>query len=89
MPTSNPLHVSPLAGREARIAAAATYARLFCREAERALKNEKNQMVRAAAHLVRAIETIEDSEPQCKHGDFYQHEVTGECVHPDCTKEMK
>ena len=68
-----------------RLEAALSWAHIFIREGRRRLEGHPNQLPRAAAQLYFAIEQI-DGKPQqpCGHDDFYRHEKTGECVHPDC-----
>jgi hypothetical protein len=75
--------ITSLTGRNARIAVAATWAKLFVHEAENALKGSAHELSRAAAQTVMAIEAIGPKLP-CDHDDFYRHERTGVCVHPDC-----
>lgn len=86
---------SPLAsdGRERleRISVAQTWARLFLRESDRALRCLTHQMERAAAQTVCAIESIDPvltiEGKKCGHGDFFQHAKTKVCVHPDCAPQ--
>ena len=68
--------------RVVRLEAAISWAHIFVLQARSALDGHVNQLPRAAAQLYFAIEQI-DGKP-CEHGDFYRHEKTGECVHPDC-----
>ena len=71
--------------RVGRLEAALSWAHIFILQARYALEGHPNQLPRAAAQLYFAIEQI-DGKPQqpCGHDDFYRHEQTGECVHPDC-----
>lgn len=88
---TSPLSLNRLDGKDARIAVAQTWARLFLRESDRALRCLTHQMERAAAQTVCAIESI-DPVPtidgkKCGHGDFFQRAKTKVCVHPDCAPQ--
>ena len=68
-----PNQQKPLEGRDARIAAAQSWARSFSYECEGALEGKPHQMSRAAAQLVAAIEQIDgkdDDYCQCGHNYF-------------------
>ena len=67
------------------------WARLFLREADRELNGLPHQMQRAAAQTICAIEQIDPpadfTGKKCEHGDFFRHNKTGACVHPDCAPQ--
>ena len=88
-----PNQQKPLEGRDARIAAAQSWARSFSYECESALEGKLNQMPRAAAQLIRAIEQIDgneevDPEEICKCGctrfNHHGEKGDGRCVESDC-----
>lgn len=89
-----PNQQKPLEGKDARIAAAQSWARAFEIHCAFELEGKPNQLPRAAAQLVAAIEQIDGKETDiddqmCKCGATrFMHfgaDGSGECTLHDCT----
>ena len=84
------------ADRNVRIAVATEFAELFIKEAAKQIHGHPNQMPRAAAQTVKAIEMIDpigdftavvepdDSVCECGHEDWWHEDETNYCFFSSC-----
>lgn len=79
---TSPLSPNRLDGKDARIAVAQTWARLFLRESDRALRCLTHQMERAAAQTVCAIEQI-DPVPTIEGKKFELSDAEAQSLRPN------